>query len=268
MDFDRETKNMIATLALVAAFAFGINAVVTPDAETNFMSWSIGLFVIAVLFWIWIRRDDLAEKREDALKAAEDAAKRAEELAKAAQDKASVELEKGKQKVEILAEEVKDSTEKVAEVVDDAAADVAQAVADETGDIKEIVEEQIEAVEETVEETVEDTTDDLKVEDVVIENPVENSPEPVEAIEPDDLSKIEGIGPVYRTILTEAGVGTFQAITTKTTDELELIIADAGKRRPASIDTWVEQAEYAAKGDWDGLRKFQDMLIGGRRPPE
>ncbi len=225
MDLDRETKNVIATVALVAAFAFGMNAVVVADAEPSFMSWSIGLFVVAVLFWIWIRRDDMAEKRESALKAAED-------LAKAVQDKAAAQLDEGKEKIEVLAEEVKDSAEQVAEAVEE-----------------ETVEEVAEPVEE---ETVEDEPE-------AVEEPV------AEASEPDDLSKIEGIGPVYQQLLKDAGVGTFEAISKKTTAELEQIIKDAGKRRPASVDTWVEQAELAARGDWDALQKLQDTLDGGRR---
>jgi len=236
MEFDRETKQMITVVALVAAFAVGINYLVVPDVDQSFMGWSIGLFVVAVLFWIWIRRDDMAEQRESALKAAEDAAKRAEELAKAAQDKASVELEKGKEKIEVIAEDVKDSAEKVTEAIEEAVEDTAEAVEETV----EVVEEEAEDVAETVEEVASD--------------------------EPDDLSKIEGIGPVYQTLLKDAGVATYAAIASKSQEELEKIITDAGKRRPASIETWAEQAEYAAKGDWDGLQKLQDTLDGGRRP--
>ena len=30
-------------------------------------------------------------------------------------------------------------------------------------------------------------------------------------------------------------------------------------------DTWPEQAKLAAAGDWDGLKKLQDELKGGKR---
>mgnify|MGYP001035149878 CR=1 FL=1 len=43
------------------------------------------------------------------------------------------------------------------------------------------------------------------------------------------------------------------------------LVSDAGMRRPRSIETWAEQAELAAKGDWDALEKLQDELSGGRR---
>lgn len=220
MEFDREAKNMIAIMAFVAAVAVGINFVVVDEPNQSFLSWSVGLFVVAVLFWIWIRRDDLAEKREDALQAAEDAARQAEELAQKASDKAEASLDKGKAKIEVLDKKVHDYTE----------------------DLEEAVEEGEEKIEEAVEE----------VEEVVATS------------EPDDLSKIEGIGPVYQTILKEAGVSTFAAIAAKSTDELEAIIKGAGKRRPASIVTWAQQASLAAKGDWDGLQKLQDSLDGGR----
>ena len=228
MEFDREAKNMIAIMAFVAAVAIGMNAVVVNEPDQSLISWSVGLFVIAVLFWIWIRRDDLAAKREDALKAAEDAAQQAEELAKKAKDKAEVAIEAGKEKIEVAAEAVHDYTDERKEALEEAA-ETAGEVVDETED----------AVEEVVEEVA--TSD-----------------------EPDDLSKIEGIGPVYQTILKDAGISTFAAIASKSTDELEAVIKGAGKRRPASIVTWVQQAELAAKGDWDGLQKLQDSLDGGR----
>lgn len=219
MEFDREAKNMIAIMALVAAIAVGINAVVVNEPNQSFMGWSVGLFVVAILFWIWIRRDDVAANREDALQAAEDAAQQAEELAKKAQDKVETKIEAVREKIVVSDEAVHDSTD----IVEEALADEPEAVAEAAPAIEPVTDE------------------------------------------PDDLSKIEGIGPVYQSILKEAGVGTFAAIAAKKTEELEAIIKGAGKRRPGSINTWAEQAELAAKGDWDGLQKLQDSLDGGRR---
>lgn len=233
MEFDRDSKNMIAILAFVAAMAFGINAVVVADADQSFISWSVGLFVVAVLFWIWIRRDDLAEKREDALRTAEDAAKQAEELAKKTQDKAEATIEAGKEKVEILAEEVHDYTDEMEEALQDA---------------EDATEDVVEDVADTTKEAVTEAIDAATVSD-----------------EPDDLTQVEGIGPVYRGILYDAGIMTFADVASKSVEEIEAIIKDAGKRRPASIVTWAEQAALAAKGDWDGLAKLQDKLDGGRR---
>ena len=215
MNFDREAKNMIAILALTAGIALAINYIVVPNAGQGFISWSIGLFVIAVMFWIWIRRDDLAEKRAESLKAAEEAARQAEDLAKKTQDQAQVDIEFAEEK----------------------AKDVPKAVA-----------------EPAVEETAEPDDD-----------PVADTPTTSEAVEPDDLTKVEGIGPAYAKLLATAGVTTFAQLASKSQAELEKIIKDAGKRRPASVSTWAEQAGLAAKGDWDGLKKLQDSLDGGRR---
>lgn len=228
MEFNRETKNMIAIFALVLAITFGINYAVAPDTDQSFISWSVGLFVVAVLFWIWIRRDDMAANREEALKAAED-------FAAKAKDKAEAELEKGKEKVEIIAEEVKETVEEVVEEVSEAVEEVVEEVTEATEEVVEEVAEEPEAVEETASD------------------------------EPDDLTKVEGIGPTYAKLLADAGLTTFADIASKSQEELEQIIKDAGKRRPASIETWAEQAGLAAKGDWDGLQKLQDSLDGGRR---
>ena len=227
MTFDRETKNMIAIMAFIAAIVVALNYIVVPDADQGFVSWSVGLFVVAVMFWIWIRRDDLAEKRSEALKAAEDAARQAEDLAKKTKDKVSAKIEIADEKmVESIAEAVK--TVK-----------------------KEVVKPVVEAVEEAKEEVVE-----------VVE---EVKKEVAEASEPDDLTKVEGIGPMYASLLIDAGVTTYAQLAALSQADIEKHIKDAGKRRPASVETWAEQAGFAAIGDWDGLAKLQASLDGGRR---
>ncbi len=179
MEPNREIKNMMAVMALVAAMAFGVNALVVPGADHSFIAWALGLFIAAALLWLWMRRDALAEKHSQAMKAAEEAASQAEALAKQARDQ--TEAEPG-------------------------------------------------------------------------------------ADEPDDLSRIVGVGPVYQQLLKDAGLETFADIAGKSLDELEAIVKAAGRARPASIETWAEQAAYAAKGDWEGLQTFQDSLDSGRRP--
>lgn len=83
--------------------------------------------------------------------------------------------------------------------------------------------------------------------------------------EPDDLTQIEGIGPKYREALISAGITTFDQLAASSQDELEQIVKDAGMRRAASMDTWIEQAKLAAAHDWEGLEKLQAELSGGRR---
>ena len=73
---------MMAVMALVGAIALALNAVVLPGGDRDMFSWSVGFLAVAVLFWIWMRRDALAEKSADAVKAAQQAANQAEALAK------------------------------------------------------------------------------------------------------------------------------------------------------------------------------------------
>jgi predicted flap endonuclease-1-like 5' DNA nuclease len=66
-------------------------------------------------------------------------------------------------------------------------------------------------------------------------------PRAAEVPAPDDLQRIEGIGPKISGLLQAAGI----------------TIAD-----PA---TWPEQARLAAAGRWDELEILQEELKGGRR---
>ena len=86
---------------------------------------------------------------------------------------------------------------------------------------------------------------------------------PVE-VEPDKLTKIEGIGPKISGLLIEHGIKTFAQLADQTVEHLQTIVRDAGIRI-ADPTTWPEQAKYAADGDWEGLQKLQDSLKGGRR---
>ncbi len=84
--------------------------------------------------------------------------------------------------------------------------------------------------------------------------------EPDASAQPDDLTKINGIGAVFQTVLNNAGVTTFADVANATVEELEAIIEASGRSRPGRIETWIAQAELAAKGDWDGLQRFKDAM--------
>lgn len=86
-----------------------------------------------------------------------------------------------------------------------------------------------------------------------------------ESNEPDDLTRIEGIGPKMSRALISAGIDTFAKLAEATEDDLRQAIDDAGMRFAPSLVTWAEQAGFAARGDWDGLDALQDELEGGRR---
>ena len=105
-------------------------------------------------------------------------------------------------------------------------------------------------------------------EDVVEEAPVEEEAAPVAeapaaAAEPDDLKKIEGIGPKIASTLADEGVTTFAQLAAMSADQIKEMLQ--GKVRIAHPDTWPEQAALAAAGKWDELEKLQDELQGGRR---
>jgi hypothetical protein len=81
---------------------------------------------------------------------------------------------------------------------------------------------------------------------------------------PDDLTRIEGIGPRITGLLKDAGITTFAQVAEADASLLDRIIDEAGI---TMIDpsTWPEQASLAAAGEWDALQALQDELKGGRR---
>lgn len=78
----------------------------------------------------------------------------------------------------------------------------------------------------------------------------------------DDLKKIEGIGPKIASTLAEAGIATFAELAKTDAAKISEIIADV--RGNHVTDTWPKQAEMAAEGKWDELKKWQDELDGGK----
>lgn len=83
-----------------------------------------------------------------------------------------------------------------------------------------------------------------------------------ENLAPDELKKIEGIGPKVAGVLNEGGILTFQQLAEASTERLNELLDAAGYQymNPAS---WPEQARLAASGDWEGLKTLQDSLKGG-----
>ena len=78
----------------------------------------------------------------------------------------------------------------------------------------------------------------------------------------DDLKKIEGIGPKIASTLAEAGISTFADLAKADAAKISEIIA--GVRGNHVTDTWPAQAQMAADGKWDELKKWQDELDGGK----
>ncbi len=131
---------------------------------------------------------------------------------------------------------------------------------------EEIVEEVTE-VEEVVEEVTEVEEEVTEVEEEVteVEEVVETVPAPKADAKPDDLKKIEGIGPKIAEKLNGGGITTFAQLAATEVSRLQEILDAAGSRyRMHNPGTWPKQAGLAATGDWDGLKKLQDELDGGK----
>jgi len=120
--------------------------------------------------------------------------------------------------------------------------------------------EEIQALEATTETEIEETAP------IAASSAEEETASVAEAsAEPDDLTKVEGIGPVIAEVLTEAGLSTFAKVADSTPEAIREIMDAAGSQF-ASHDpaTWPQQAKLAANGKWDELKAWQDELDGGR----
>ena len=109
----------------------------------------------------------------------------------------------------------------------------------------------------------------------VVEAPVVEAAAPAPVVEaaapatapsgkPDDLKKIEGIGPKISELLAAGGIPTFQALADANIDTVKAILEAAGPRyKIANPTTWAQQAGLAAAGKWDELESLQDRIKGG-----
>ncbi len=82
---------------------------------------------------------------------------------------------------------------------------------------------------------------------------------------PDNLTKIEGIGPKIQSMCNAIGIYTFAELAKTNISDLRQMLDSEGKHfavhDPAS---WPAQAQLAFEGKWDELEKWQDELKGGR----
>jgi predicted flap endonuclease-1-like 5' DNA nuclease len=84
-----------------------------------------------------------------------------------------------------------------------------------------------------------------------------------EASPPDDLLRIEGIGPKVSTIVVAAGITTFAELANTDIARLQSILEEAGIHT-TDPHTWPEQARLAAQGKWDELQELQDRIVNGQ----
>lgn len=100
----------------------------------------------------------------------------------------------------------------------------------------------------------------------VVAKPVAKKAAKPKKVVKDILKKIEGIGPKISQVLTAAGVATFKELAATKPERIrEILIAENPKYRMYDPTTWPEQADLAAKGEWEKLQVLQDELDGGKR---
>lgn len=92
------------------------------------------------------------------------------------------------------------------------------------------------------------------------------APAPKAPATPDDLTRIEGIGPKMSQALIAAGIDTYAKLATQSLDDIRAAIDAAGMRFAPSAESWAEQAALAAAANWDALDALQATLEGGRYP--
>lgn len=81
----------------------------------------------------------------------------------------------------------------------------------------------------------------------------------------DDLKKLEGIGPKIEQILNAAGIQNFDQLAALTPDVIKPLLEEAGNQfKMHDPKSWPYQAELAAKGEWERLKEYQNLLIGGQ----
>ncbi len=93
----------------------------------------------------------------------------------------------------------------------------------------------------------------------------EKTETPKAAKKVDDLTLIEGAGPKAAEALVAAGIDTFAKLAKASAEEVKAIL-DASESKVQHLDptTWAQQAQLAADGKMDELKKLQDELNGGR----
>ncbi len=143
-----------------------------------------------------------------------------------------------------------------------------EAKTEEAPKVEAKVEEEVKETPETKAEAPVEKAEEPAKTEAKPEAPVEEEAKVEEApkAEADDLTKVEGIGPKTSEALVAAGVATFAELAKKTPEEISEIIAEV--RGSHVTDTWPKQAEMAAAGNWDELKKWQDEMDWGKPAEE
>lgn len=79
----------------------------------------------------------------------------------------------------------------------------------------------------------------------------------------DDLTKIEGIGPVIKKVLLINNISTFKDLSNTSENKLTKILEDNNLHQH-SPNSWPKQAELAQFNMWEELKELQNTLKGGK----
>lgn len=231
-----EMKTVFAVGLLVLGVLQGMNVVVDEEPSMGAIVRTVLLLGAAALFYLWMMRDQRSGE-EAAEESMDEVEKQLDAVKEAIQDVQASAVEKVEEVLEDVGLKSKDKeaepapkAEPVAEVADEPKPEKAKPAAP----------------------APKATAVSVDVDDGATG-------------EPDDLTKIEGIGPSYRDILVGAGVDTFAKIAAMSEDDIVKLVRDKGGRKSRSMGTWADQAKLAAAGDWESLQKLQDSLSGGRK---
>lgn len=111
----------------------------------------------------------------------------------------------------------------------------------------------------------EPTLEPVPVADVEPESIVEPALIPAPTDKPDNLQRIEGIGPKISMVLVAAGFRTYEQLANSDEATLAGALRNGGLRLAPSLSTWSAQAALLAKGDEAGFAALAAELVASRR---
>ena len=85
-------------------------------------------------------------------------------------------------------------------------------------------------------------------------------------VKPDDLAKIEGIGPKVEELLNKSNIHTYAQLAATPLPQLQSILRNAGEQFNVSDpSTWSEQAQLLSEGKFEAFDRLTLELKGGRK---
>lgn len=139
----------------------------------------------------------------------------------------------------------------------DAETPAEEPVADEAPAEISADEEPVEIPRATPEEAAEDPSTEPMPEKARTRKPVATEA----SAEPDNLTKIRGIGPKFSALLNQHGITTFAQLAALKLEPLRTIVNESGiSSASANEESWARQAAFLAADDKDGLKAFVDEL--------